>query len=379
MFSRTAPALVALLLLAACSRAQHPAESPQPSLPSVLPATAPATTPAPAPEVAATNSPAPAPAIPAAPAGKPVEIASAPHPVETTTPQAPPVTAPPASAPTLRFLVPAGHGAAWLVDELGTTVGANVTVRTYATDAEFEAAFHSPDAPFDIVGITDRTAAALVAQHQLRDLPDNLAPPLAQPAPEFLHHYFDPLNRQTWPYGFTLYGFVAPAAGAAGPPRAWRGLAGEASLAFAGDAALRAALWEIALNKPPGAGDPLPPAWQKAALDTPAAGAAGARVDTIAHFRSLPDAGGEVILPAEGSAIVLYSWAIPADAPQPQLAEAALRALASPARAARIAAENHLAAVQPEARRVLPPAATADPLVYPPEHLLNQCRFVRAK
>jgi spermidine/putrescine-binding protein len=189
-------ALAAQMALLGCSRAQKPAESvPAPNPTSSLPA----------PTLPGTSATQATPAqIETAPAEAPTLIASAPHPpaMETNAPAAtPPPAAIPASGLTLHLLVPAGHAPAWLAEELQSTLGAKVSVATYDTDAECDAALSAPGAAYDLVGITDRYAADMIGQQKLRPLPADVAPLAAQPSAEFLHHYFDPHSTYTWPYG----------------------------------------------------------------------------------------------------------------------------------------------------------------------------------
>ncbi len=380
-------ALIALMTLPGCSRAQKPAEAP-------APATAPAAPPALPAEV--THSEA---AATPQPATVEETVASAPHPeslptnapAETPPPAAPPENAPVNSGLTLHLLVPAGHAPAWLVGELEAAIGAKVAVQTYATDNERDKLMQSSPSGYDLIAVADLGASDLIGQQKLLPLPADLAPLENQPEPEFLHHYYDSKNVYTWPYGFTLLGFAsAPSApnapnAATSPVRTWKELE-NLPVSLPDDGPLRAALWALAEGKPvPALNEPLPPGWQKAPYETPTATPdqpTKVWVDTISRLHPLlsrTDEHWDVVLPPEGSLITLYQWAIPAATPQPQLAEIALKALIVPARAARIDVENDLAVTQTEARKLLAPAMAADPLIYPTPRVLSQCRFVRLK
>ena len=375
-------AMIALMTLPGCSRAQKPAE-----------AQAPATSPVPPAE--ATNSAEAAQSLP--PPTVEGIVASAPHPEslptnapsETPAPTVPPETvANPSvnSGVTLRLLVPAGHAPAWLIGELEAAIGAKVTVQTYVTDNERDKFMQTSPSGYDLVGVADLGASDLIGQQKLLPLPTDLAPLENLPEPEFLHHYFDPKNVYTWPYGFTLLGFAsAPPAPGAPALRTWKELE-NLPVCLPEDSPLRAALWALAEGKPaPGLNEPIPPGWQKAVYETPTVTPDQPNkvwVDTLSRLHPLlsrPNERWEVVLPPEGSLITLYQWAIPAATPQPQLAEAALKALVVPARAARIDVENDLAVTQLEARKLLAPAIAGDPLIYPTERVLSQCRFVRLK
>jgi len=376
-------ALIALLTLPGCSRAQKPAEAQTPVTASAAPA-----------EV--TNA---AEAVAPQPATVEGIVASAPHPESLPT-NAPSETPPPAAPPenvatnsgiTLHLLVPAGHAPAWLIGELEAAIGAKVVVQTYETDNERDKLMQSSPSGYDLIGVADLGASDLIGQQKLLPLPADLAPLENQPEPEFLHHYYDSKNVYTWPYGFTLLGFAsaAPASGAAAPAipalRTWKELE-NLPISLPDDGPLRAALWALAEGKPaPALNEPLPPGWQKATYETPTVTPEQpnkAWVDTISRLHPLlsrPNEHWEVALPPEGSLITLYQWAIPAATPQPQLAEAALKALVIPARAARIDVENDLAVTQTEARKLLSPAMAGDALIYPTARVMNQCRFVRLK
>ena len=379
-------ALIALMTLPGCSRAQKPAEVQAPATVAAAPA-----------EVTNATEAAPQQLPPAT-----VEetVASAPHPESLPT-NAPSETPPPATPPenvanngansgiTLHLLVPAGHAPTWLIGELGAAIGAKVVVQTYETDNERDKLMQSSPAGYDLIGVADLGASDLIGQQKLLPLPADLAPLENQPEPEFLHHYYDSKNVYTWPYGFTLLGFAsasaAPSAATTPALRTWKDLE-NAPVSLPEDGPLRAALWALAEGKPaPTLNEPLPPGWQKAAYETPTATPdqlGKVWVDTISRLHPLlsrPNEHWEVALPPEGSLITLYQWAIPAATPQPQLAEAALKALVVPARAARIDVENDLAATQAEARKLLAPAIAGDPLIYPTERVLSQCRFVRLK
>lgn len=304
-------------------------------------------------------------------------IAAAPHPTEgTNNPDAvihSPVPVP--SGATLRLLLPEGQNPSWLAEALHAATGAKVEAKTYATDAEAVAAV-TGEAPPDLVSLSDRAAAVLIAKGALRVLPPEDAKGPAAPAPEFLHHYFDPKNAYTWPYGYTLLGIAtaAPADPKAFAPRTWRDLTRpDLALSMPSDPALKEALWALAEAKP-ALSDTPPEAWQKAPYEAaPASVTPGkAWVDTMARLRLLHP--GAAIVPAEGSLIFLYHWAIPAAASvQAAPAEAALRALAEPATAARFDADAGLAPTQPAARQ----PGSADSFVSFSEHALNDSRFVR--
>ena len=370
-------ALFSLFALSGCSRAEKP--QPQSSAPPL-----PAAEAAPAPVLPQVTSLATNEAQAPASSDSPTLLAAAPHPVEgTNNPDAvihSPVPVPPGA--TLRLLVPEGQNPPWLADALRAATNAKVEVATYASDAEAVAAVTGATPP-DLASVSDRAAAELIGKGALRPLPAEALKGLAEPAPEFLHHYFDNKSVYTWPYGYALLGFayVSPADPKAFVPRTWRDLARpDMAPSFPADPPLKGALWALAEAKP-ALSDTPPESWQKA---EPLAllGNSKLAVDSIPRLRALKAPDGkpwQVALPPEGSIIFLSHWAIPAAASvQAAPAEAALRALADPATAARLDSEAGLAATQPAAKALVPKAQQDDPLLYPHETVLTLSRFVRA-
>ncbi len=271
----------------------------------------------------------------------------------------------------IQVLAPEGQISEDFRRELGSKLGAEVTVETYATAEEALHKLSTSGASYNLALVSYRIVPALVADQKLAALP--LLPVQIQPAPKFLHHFFDRENKYSLPYAFSLTGLAMRKADVKVPVVQWKQLFSEPNYKLAAlpeDEAFRNSL----LSKAGLRGASLPSGAKDNGDEQPI------QVNSVAvlkkKFAAQP--GWQFVLPAEGSVIFLYCAVIPANVPQPERSNALLQTFFDPELVARLAEENNLGVTQPAAMKLLPPATLADGMIYPRNDILDKCIFIRS-
>lgn len=381
--------LLTLILLASCRPSAPKPVTPPPAQPQAeltlttsAPATAtsteltlgPATTTTASSNVATTTV-SPAATLPPAPLLGPVQTQTDSSTV-TATSSAPVVVTPPpsAKATVIRLLAPEGQISDGVKQELTAKLGLDVQITTYHTNDEAAQKLTAPGAVYNLALISYRLVPHLIAEQKLSPLPTLTI--TKQPAPKYLHHFFDRENKYSLPYAFSLAGIAVRAADVKTPVSQWSQLFNEAHYKVAHlpeDAALESTL----LAKAGLRNSSLTPAAATAAKEE---SVDPIQVDSISNLKKTfaTQPGWRFVLPGEGSVIFLYCAVVPATNPAPDQAPALLEEFFNPEVTTRIAEENYLGVTQPAAFKLLPPASTSDTLIYPPDRILNSCVFIRS-
>ncbi|MGD9896043.1 MAG: hypothetical protein AB7T14_03040 [Candidatus Methylacidiphilaceae bacterium] len=275
--------------------------------------------------------------------------------------------------PAFRILAPAKLLSPWLIDGLRTSVSSDVSVESYAREEESRNLIAS--GAFDLAALPDTLIFPLLRAGLLRPLAEAL--PTSLPAePQFLHHYFDPANQFSWPFGFTLLAIAAQGTPQEVPSH-WKELA-DGRIPFRPPSSpLFSRFLSAALEHgfPPSPGS-------LAGQGGPAAARveenARIEIDFVQQLEPRKEAPGWIVrIPSEGSWIRLFHWAIPRGGANPKATGAALQALYRPDNLGRFASEALLAVTSREARQTVPAVLLRNPDVYPAETLLDRCVFAR--
>ncbi|MDD2676324.1 MAG: hypothetical protein PHP75_02495 [Methylacidiphilaceae bacterium] len=272
-----------------------------------------------------------------------------------------------------RILAPAKLLSPWLLDVLRASLGSEISVDAYAREEESRNLVSSGS--FDLAALPDTLLFSLRRADLLLPLASALPAPL--PAePQFLHHYFDPANQYAWPFGFTLL-----AIGGQGPPAEvpshWKELAdGHIPFRPPSSPLLSRFLFAALEHGFP----PLP--GSLGSHPSPAAPPRGANarieVDFVQQLEAHGAGSGWIVrIPAEGSWIRLFHWAIPRGCANPKRAGAALPEIFRPGNLGRYASEALLAVTTRDARQAVPAQLLQNPNVYPAESLLDRSVFAR--
>ncbi|PAW75563.1 MAG: hypothetical protein B9S32_17695 [Verrucomicrobia bacterium Tous-C9LFEB] len=282
----------------------------------------------------------------------------------------PPPTIAPAKVTSLRVLAPEGQISDGLRQDLATKMGIEVQIETYSGLEEAAKKLAAPAPGYALALVSYRLIPHLVSEQRLAPLP--ALPTIRQPAPKYLHHFYDRDNKYSLPYAFSLAGIAVRAADVKAPLSQWNQLFSEANYKVAhlpDDAALESSLLAKAGLRNSSVGS------SAAAGD----GNSPIQVDSIAHLKKKLAAqpGWRFVLPGEGSIIYMNCAVIPANSPAPEKSAVLLTEFFTPEIVARLAEENYLGVTQLAAYKLLAPASVGDSLIYPPERILDKCTFVR--
>jgi hypothetical protein len=322
-----------------------------------------------------------------------------------------------------------------LTDLAKTKVTGTIEVTTYTNDADFRDKLAKPDAKFDLVSVTDRVVVELIKAGSLATLPKSLLDGLPRPEPKYAHHYFDPDNAFTYPYGYTLLGYdytvlspslkdLKPVAATSsskpdahpvpslvptGGPKSWKNLESSLHLiSWPADPTIKETCQHFFTES-------------KAPAEAKAIALAKVNVDFIDQLKSslkpdpilppeiipgldahpdapaptppltplAPPAAGPapaplpapaisiIVLPTDGSLITLYSWAMIKDSPHLDAAQNFLQVSLAAENVARLDTENYLSVTSTAALKSLAPDVSKDPLLYPADAVLDHCEFIR--
>ncbi|VVM05076.1 hypothetical protein MAMC_00392 [Methylacidimicrobium cyclopophantes] len=274
----------------------------------------------------------------------------------------------------LRILTPQHLLAPSLLHEsLPSLFGSEISGEVYGENEESAKMLSSRAA--DLAAIPDTLIFPLRETNQLLPLAAALPSPL--PAePQFLHHYFDPANQFSWPFGFTLLAIAGPGTPVEVPSH-WKDLAGGRIPFRSPPSPIYARFLFAALEHgfPPSPGSlarqagPVVPRREE-----------NARIEVDFSQRlQLRNAtpGWTIHIPPEGSWIRLFHWVIPRSCANPKAAGTALQVLYRPEVLGRIASEALLAVTARDARRAVPAELLRNPNIYPSESLLDRSVFAR--
>ncbi len=288
----------------------------------------------------------------------------------------PPPIPTPVKVTSLRLLVPEGQISDGLRQELATKIGLDVQLETYSGWDDAAKKIAAPGSGYALALVSYRLIPHLLSEQRLAPLP--ALPTARQPAPKYLHHFYDRDNKYSLPYAFSLAGIAVRAADVKTPLSQWNQLFNEAHYKVAhlpADPGLESSLLAKA-----GLRNSSVSSSAASATATVDEGSEPIQVDSIANLKKkfATQPGWRFVLPGEGSVIYMHCVVIPANSPAPEKSAALVAEFFTPEIIARLAEENYLGVTQPAAYKLLAPASISDSLIYPPERILDKCTFVRS-
>lgn len=286
-----------------------------------------------------------------------------------------------------------------VLDDFTAEFGIPVQYETYASMEEAVAKLEA-GAVYDVVNLDNRFIPALMRAGRLAELDHARLPNLKYLSPNFRDLVYDPGNRYTVPYNWGTTGLVVRTDRVARPVTRWADL-------WDPDLAGQVALWDTeprevlgltlkTLGYSANSEDPreLQAALERLLALKPHARWLGADADglvaglTSGEVRVGMGYAGDYrqaretlpaiayVLPAEGALLWGENFVVPANSPHRAAAERFLNFVLRPQVAAQIANENFYATPNEAALAYIEPALLHDPVVFPPNDLLQQAEIV---
>ncbi len=274
-------------------------------------------------------------------------------------------------------LAQSGQCPDWLKSLLTSKLGVPVQVQTVESPEQAVQALSASDSHFDLALVADRAVPALIHAKALRELP---AFPTDGFDHRFLgHDFIDRDNRYSLPYGWNIYALAFHTT-AKIHPQHWLDLNSSALLAqtvfvdqpVAKPLDANARYWANRRKIAIPSGNALSGTIPK--VDPSAANCWAAPYGVLrTRFQGKTD--WQMLIPEDGSIVILYNAILPISAQRPDLADRAISTLFDPAVAAHLDSDNAQAVTQPAALPLTPADQSKDPLLYPNLGVMDRCAF----
>ncbi|MCA2960103.1 MAG: spermidine/putrescine ABC transporter substrate-binding protein [Silvanigrellales bacterium] len=306
----------------------------------------------------------------------------------------------PAEVPVLNLYIWTDYADKEVLAAFEKEYGVRVNEENYPSNEAMMAKLKAGGSGYDIVVPSDYVVATMIQENLLAPLDKSRVPNVVNLAPEFRQVAYDPTGTYVVPYMFGTTGIAYNASKITNPPKSWAeffdatrlaGLEKRVSLLDDPREVLGAALKRNgkSLNTTDAAS--LEEAKQVLLAAKPHIG----RIDTMSYKDLLASGdvwlahsySGEVsklrltnpeitfVIPQEGGTIWADNLAIPANAPNKELAAKFIDFVMRPDMNAKLASTNQYATANGEARKLLAPEVLANPNIYPTAELRERLEW----